>query len=78
MSLRRLTRTLLGAETPPCPFPHFLICSKTEENRATKLSEPIPTSILHMLTKGQFHIYDVRSVVSDVRVASCYAILGER
>ena len=39
-----------GGETAhPRPFPS--ISSKTEKNRATKFSEPLPTSILHMLTK---------------------------
>ena len=41
-----------------------------------KLSEPLPTSILHMLTKRKFRTYD-RSAVSDIRVTSCFAILGK-
>ena len=52
-----------GGETASCTFP--TIAKKTERNRVTKLSEPLPTSILHMLTKEKFRTYD-RSAVSDV------------
>ena len=41
-----------------------------------KLSGTLPTSILHMLTKGKFRTYD-RSAVNNVRVTSCSAILGK-
>ena len=59
-----------GGETAPCSFPSI---AKKREDSATKLSEPLPTSILHM----KFNIYD-RSAVSDVKVTTCYAILGQK
>ena len=76
-----LTRALPGGggETAPCPFPSIVQKRKSYETffRATKLSEPLPTSILYVLTKGKFHTYD-RSAVSNVKVTSCSAIFGQK
>ena len=72
-----LTRAPLGgAETaPPSTFPR--IAQKRKGVGLQNFREPLPTSILHMLTKGKFRTYD-RSAVSDVRVTSCSAILGQK
>ena len=61
-----------GAETaPPSTFRNI---SQSVADSATKLSVPLPTSILHKLTKGCFKGYDM-SAENDVRVTSCSAIL---
>ena len=72
-----LTRAMLwvGGETPP-PRTFPSIAQKQKGIWATKLLEPLPTSILRMLTKGKFRTYD-KSAVNDVRVTSCSAILGK-
>ena len=65
-----------GGETaPPSTFPS--IAQKRKGIELRNFREPLPTSILHMLTKGKFRTYD-RSAVSDVRVTSCSAILGQK
>ena len=65
-----------GGTAPPCTYTYVsrYDSSKTERNKATELSEPFPTLILHLVTKGKFQIYD-RSAVSDVRVTSYSTIL---
>ena len=63
-----------GGAKRPRPF---LGIAQNEKNRAAKLSESLPTSIPHILTKGKFHTYD-RSAVGDVIVTSCSAILGKK
>ena len=60
---------------PPCTFPS--IAQKQKGVGLRNFREPLPTSILHMLTKGKFRTYD-RSAVNDVRVTSCSAILGQK
>ena len=78
-----LTRALLGGggggggggETAPCPFPS--IAQKQKGIELRNFQNPLPTSNLHILTKGKFHTYD-SSAVSDVRVTSCFAILGKK
>ena len=65
-----------GAETaPPSTFPS--IAQKRKGVGLRNFRQPLPTSILHMLTNGKFRTYD-RSAVSDVRVTSCSAILGQK
>ena len=73
-----LTRALMGGggrNGPPCTFPS--IAQKRKGVGLRNFREPLPTSILHMLTKGKFRTYD-RSAVSNVRVTSCSAILGKK
>ena len=73
-----LTRAPLGGggrNDLPSTFPS--IAQKRKGVGLRNFREPLPTSILHMLTKGKFHTYD-RSAVSDVRVTSCSAILGKK
>ena len=64
-----------GRNGPPSTFPS--IAQKRKGVGLRNFREPLPTSILHMLTKGKFRTYD-RSAVSDVRVTSCSAILGQK
>ena len=66
-----------GAETAPPPSTFPSIAQKRKGVGLRNFREPLPTSILHMLTKGKFRTYD-RSAVSDVRVTSCSAILGQK
>ena len=61
-------------ETAPWPFPS--IAQKRKGIELRNFRGPLPTSILHILTKGKFCTYD-RSAVSDFRVTSCSAILGQ-
>ena len=75
-----LTRALLGGgggpkRPPPRTFP--TIAQKRKGIELRNFLEPLPTSIIHILTKGKFHTYD-RLAVSDVRVTSCFAILGQK
>ena len=74
-----LTRALLGGgaenRPPPCTFPS--IAQKRKGVGLRNFQEPLPSSILHMLTKEKFRAYD-RSAVTDVRVTSCSAILGQK
>ena len=77
---RGLTRALLRGgggrnAPPPCTFPS--IAQKRKGVGLQNFRKPLSTSILHMLTKGKFRTYD-RSAVSDVRVTSCSAILGQK
>ena len=64
-----------GRNGPPSTFPS--IAQKRKGVGLRNFREPLPTSILHMLTKGKFRTY-ARSAVSDVRVTSCSAILGQK
>ena len=76
--IRALTRAPLGGgpkRPPPSTFPS--IAQKRKGVGLRNFREPLPTSILHMLTKGKIRTYD-RSAVSDVRVTSCSAILGKK
>ena len=70
-----LTRDLRGAIFCPLSFSGNI--SRSNANIATKLSVPSLTSILHMLTKGKWSACD-RSAANDVRVTSCFPILGRK
>ena len=72
MTNDNITRAPWGAET--APLSTFRNISQSVAAGATKLSVPLPTSILHKLTKGCCKGYD-RSAENDVRVMSCSAIL---